>query len=270
MSENPKQLFRTCTACGEKVFYQRRKKPKTCPFCEDIYWDKPKDERNLFLLQDKFLEGGRDPNILGEMYFGFVSYSENIIKKELNKTGKIISKDDLDEKAQEIAILLTEYFLKNPEAYVQNSFGGMLIRISKGVLYSTKAKRIDSEFSLESKLYEDFEVQENIEFFIEDPLAKQHFEDKYNLDAHDEFLKNNITKVLNELSNLIQGMAWRIRESQGYTKSIYFLIGLKHFLDKSNSASLNDYYNFCSVQDRQNIENAKLLLRRYLLNRLQF
>lgn len=268
--DKSKLLSKTCKGCKKEIFYQRRKTPKICPLCGDKYWNKPRDERDLFLLQDEYVESGRDPKILGKIYEKVVLYSENIIKKELNRTGRIISKDSLDDKAQDMAIILIERFLKNPDSIVEHSFGGMLIRISKGVLYSVKTRREDSEFSLEAELEEGFEVKDNVEFFIDDPIAKNDFQDKYSTDAYDEFLKKNVSSLTSEISDLVEGISDRIRTSQGYHKSIYFLIGLKHFLHPSQTVLMEEYYNYCSVQDRRNIENAKLLLRRYLLDRSQY
>lgn len=252
-----------------EVSFVKRKKPLRCPFCNDIYWDKPKDERDLFILQEKFLEKNRDPVILGEMYEKFVKYSENIVKKELNRNGLVISRETLEERAQEIAVLLVERYLRLPDSKVENSFGGILIRISKGVLYSTKTKRADAELSLEARIEDGMHVSDNIGFFIEDPLAKLNFEDRYEIDVFEKILKKNDLKVSYEILNLISGIIERIRTSQGYSESFYFLIGLRNYFDKKTSVSMEQYYDFCSVQDRRNIENAKMLIRRYLIERLK-
>ena len=268
MNETSTKIKRICSACGKETSYGRKDKPKDCPFCHDIYWDKPKDERDLFILQDQYIESGRPNEILGRMYEKMVIYSENIIKKELKKSGMLISKDLLQEKAESMAIKLVERYLKNSNSIIQFSFGGILKKISTGVLYSTKAKQADQEISLEMSLAEDFSMMDNPSYFIKDPVAKREFERSYERDAYEEYDKQYFHEISDEILSLITGMNDRIRYSQNTENSLYFLIGLRNFLDKKKIVSMDLYYDSCKNQDRQNIENAKMILRRYLLDRI--
>jgi hypothetical protein len=269
VEENSSKIVRVCTACGKKTSYGRKEKPKDCPFCHDPYWDKPKDERELFILQDQFLESGRDKEILGRMYERFVVYGENIIKKYLKKSGKLLPAHVLTEKAESVAIKLVERYLKLPDSFVQYSFGGILDKIVKGVLFSSKTKKADQEISLEKNIEEDFTIMDNPAYFIKDPVYKRDFERSFELDAYDEYAKKSIYTISEEISDLLMSMNDRIRISQKPENSIYFLLGIKNFLDKEKKVSMEQYYDLCSIQDRQNIENAKMIFRRYLLERMK-
>lgn len=269
MTNNSNKIRRVCTACGKVSYYGRKDKPKVCPFCYDVYWDKPKDERDLFLLQNEYLLSNYDSKILGKMYEKFVAYSENIVKKSLKGSGKLLSREDLTEKSESIAIKLVERYLKTPGSIVENSFGGMLKLISRGVLYAEKVKRVDKETSLEKQIDEDFVMLDNPAYFIKDPVAKRDFETKYELDAHDELAQQTACAISQELMQLINGMTNRIRNSQDSDNSFYFLIGLKNFLDPKKVVEMDQYYDFCKNQDRVNIENAKLIIRKYLLDRMR-
>lgn len=269
MKKKNTDIVRICTACGKTTNYGRKNKPKVCPFCQDVYWDKPKDERDLFLLQETFVANGRDNETLGLIYEKLVKYSENVIKKSLKKSGKILRKEDLIEKSESTAIKLIERYLKYPDSIVESSFGGMLRQISRGVLYSKSAKQSDQEVSLDKQLAEDFIMLDNPSYFIVDPVAKRNFEKKYELDAHDELAKATTYTISEELIKLISGMSYRIRISQSSENSIYFLIGLKNFLHKDKLVLMEQYYNYCKNIDRLNIENGKIILRRYLLERMR-
>lgn len=261
--------IRKCTACGKVVTYGRKSKPKTCPYCHDIYWDKPKDERDLFILQDKYIELGRSNEVLGKMYLKIVKYSENIIKKDLKRSGKILQRDDLADKAESVAIKLIERYLKSPDSTVQSSFGAMLIRISKGILYSNSAKKADQEASLDMKIDENLSIMNNPSYFISDPVAKEKFEDTYELDAYDELIKESDYEVSKEMIDLIMKMCEKIRTYQNEYNSIYFLIGIKNFLDHSGKIQMNNFYDICSNQTRTNIENGKMVIRQYLIDRMR-
>lgn len=267
MGEKVKQIRRVCTACGKVSYYSRKSKPASCPFCHDRYWDKPHDERDLFLLQEAYYNQNRSSKILGEMYLKIVTYSENIIKMQLKRKGKIYPKDLLEERAEEMALSFIEKYLKNPNYIIKHSFGGLLKKVVLGILYGKSVKDPDKEMSLDAEIENKFTVFDNPAFFIKDPLSEEVFRSTYEQDAYDEALKSTESYIPEELTGFINEMSERIRVSQGYSRNLLFLIGMRNFLNKK--ISMVDYYSYCNNIDRQNIENAKLLVRRYLLDRMR-
>lgn len=258
-------ITRTCTACSKETSYTRLTKPIACPICGDKYWDKPPDERNLFLLQDEYLANGRKTDDLGKMYPLIFNYAKNIVVGSV-KHKIFLDEEDIEEKSEDIATTFLEKYLNDSEYITLYSFGAMLIKISKGILYSKRVVHEDANFSLEKKLEDNFTIQDNPAYFISDPEAKE----QYEKNAYDEYEKTIDKEVIPELDHLIKEIYARVLVSQTRSDSFLFLIGLRNFflLDESR-VSMEEFYNYCGNTTRQTIENTKLFIRRYLVDRMK-
>lgn len=254
-------IKRTCTSCGQVTTYTRKTKPHQCPFCNDIYWDKPTDERNLFILQDKYLKDQSNPDILGDMYLLILEYSRNIIINSI-KDNIILSQESVDEKAEDLASTLLEKYLKDKTFKVEYSFGGFLIRLSKGILYNQKSKNNDRNSSFDQEIADRLTIESNPGYFTKDSDAKL----KYEKLAFSQYEKMSDNMVVNELNQLINSIYSRILISESRKDSILFLLGLNQFLSKEN-ISMTDYYDYCGNKPRILIEKTKMFIRRYLIDR---
>jgi len=257
------QIKRRCVVCKKISIYTRKTKPQNCPFCHDIYWDKPEDERNLFVLQDQYILNNRDSITLGKMYLLILVYSRNIIINSV-KDDVFLSSEALDERTEDLAATFLEKYLKDNTFKVAYSFGGLLIKLSKGILYNQKTQNNDRNASLDMQIAEKLTIESSPSYFINDPDAKKEYEKR--AFAQYESVSNNMIVI--ELENLIDKIYKRILVSEKRKDSILFLIGLNCFLSKEK-ISMNDFYCYCGNNTRQLIEKTKMFIRQYLLERRQ-
>jgi hypothetical protein len=257
-----KKTYKKITSCcGKPVSYKRGTKPEVCPFCGDIYWDKPKGERDLFILQDEYFET-KDEKCLALMYKHIFNYSENIIK---NSISVIYSQEKMEEKAEALAIILLEKYLKDPNFKIEHSFGGLLIRMSKGVLYSKKTKNEDRTHSLDFKVGDDtISLTDNPSYFISDPLFKKDFGE----DVFDIIDKKSTIMLIKEIEKIIELIFTRIRDNGNPEQTLLFLIGIRNFFSDSRK-DFSDFYTEFGNETRDNIEKTKLVIREYLLKNME-
>lgn len=251
--------IRTSKCCNKEVRFERGQKPLLCPHCGTPYWDKPRDERELFQLQDTYIEQGRRSKDLEKLYFKALEYSENIVKGAIR--GKaILSNEDLKEKGTDIATILLEAYLKDPEFIVQNSFGGLLIRYSKGVLYGDQEH--DRTYSIDSEVGDGISIESSPLLYIQDPNLR----DKYEHDVHDEYIKKTGKDLSTEVFEVILQIYQRLEQGETLSNRLKFLIGLENFLDLNKNSFMQEFYSFSGNRVKQHIENTKLVIRRYLIN----
>lgn len=257
-----KTYSRVTSCCNKEVSYNRGEKPKTCPYCGGEFWDKPKDEQELFLLQNKYIKSGRDKKYLADMYVLIFAYSKNMILSKIR--GKVtFTSHHLQEKTEDLATTFIELYLKNPEYKIENSFGGMLKKISRGILYrgqeNDKVESIDKKIegtnlSLSDRVYElqddDSDLNSDSESAYEDML---------------DVLRGR--ELYGELSDLIE-MAYLefARRGNGFHKRLQYLLGIKFFFNGETDKFFIDYYSQCGNDVRDAIERTKIVLRQYLMN----
>jgi len=146
-----KKRYITCKICNKKVFYsQSNPLPIQCPFCGSKYFQKRDSERHLFILQDKFFESNRDSKILGEMYTYLLSYVKSMIMKLSHFR---FPKDILDEHTCDVASLVIEQYLKNPDFRIKISFSGYFFKKIEEVIYKNSKKEqitdsLDADFNI--------------------------------------------------------------------------------------------------------------------------
>jgi hypothetical protein len=254
-----KMINNKCSNCGFIIYYQRNSnkyfKPKVCPHCEDKYWDKPNDERELFFLQEKYHET-RDQKYLGQMGVCLKNYSMNMIKG-IMKNKKIISKLELEEKANDSANEIILRFLKEEDCMVYQSFGGWIKRILRGYLWGKQDE--DKEFSLnhfigdeKNKELQDVLTEKSIEYHSNSRI--------FNQNPEQEFFKQELS-IFNEVENIIYIASRTIQKNFSTQDSIKFLIGLEHKFTKKHS-KMKKYLEDVGYSVKRNIDNCELTIRK--------
>ncbi len=263
---NKKKFKKITSCCSKEVTYKRGTKPDVCPYCGDKYWDKPKDERDLFILQNKYFSNGKKEEDLGKMYQKILDYSSNIILGFI-KNRVIYSQDKLNDKAESIATILLEKYLTDPNFKIENSFGGLMKQIAKGVLFNKKVRNEDRVQSLDFKGSDDesMSITENPNYFITDPTLK---EDE-NKDLFNDFNKITAKYLINEIEDIIRMIYKRLNENEEPREKVLFLIGLKNFFKNTKKNNLSEFYSYFGNTIRSNIEKTKLIVRNYLIENMR-
>lgn len=254
-----KIISKSCIVCNGLVEYIHKSKPKECPFCKDKYWDKPKDERDLFILQDAYISNGRKKEDLGKMYEKLLTYSENIIKHKL-KNKKILSKESFYDKASNIALIMIERYLSHPTEKIEFSFGGMMLRIANGVLYGSKKE--DQALSLNQEIFKNKEMIDSMDNVDHLNSQARYFtmEDPTNKEIHSYYnLKSNINDIIEKIYKRVY-----VKKS---SQNLLFLVGLNHFFSRKRDIFTRDFNQIIFNSTKRNIEQVKLLIRNYLLDK---
>lgn len=256
-----KDSMKECTVCKMEIYFSRKEKPENCPFCGEPFWDKPNDERQLFILQEIYIRNGRDPEDLGPMYLKLIDYSKNIIKHKL-RNSYILPAEDFNSKSISMSLIMIERFLKDKESRIQYSFGGMLQRIANGVLFGEK--KDDQVDSLNDILFDGApEVLDSLKSLTNERCEKLF---SYDPQSSDNLMtENDLIKDLKRIVDLIYNRVYKKKSSQ----NMLFLVGLNHFLTKKKDTFMREYNNIIYNQTRRNIENSKLVIRKYLLEQVR-
>lgn len=252
-----KVYIKQCTHCGETVEYFHKGKPTHCPECGIEYWDKPVDERNLFFAQKKL----DDPKYTKEealldIYNNLYKYSRNMILKKI-KNKYIMQEDLLEEKTSDLANKFLEMYLKDDSFRVNYSFGGLLDRISNGILYAKKAdEQVESlNFHLSDS---ESELQDSLE-----NIGYKNILHQTEHDVENEYFQKE-QSVVQELQFIIEKSSDKIEEVGSTKESILFLIAMKHFLNQKKDSFMREYFLYAGNQVKRDLENSKLFLRKYL------
>ena len=247
---------KVCSNCNSLIEYPHKGKPELCPNCNAKYWDKPVDERDLFLLQDIYIEGGRKRDDLTGMYVKLLQYSKNIIKHKL-RNKKILDQEEFDMKANDIAIIMIERYLKKDTEISNHSFGGMMMWVANGVLYGSKKDDqveslnqtyLDSSKELINNIY-NLSSSEHEEMNSKDPQRRIHLISKDSL--------------LIEISSLIDTIYSKVRKKKSPSNLLY-LLGVNHFFNQKKEFFIRDFNHLISTKTKRDIENTKLVIRKYL------
>lgn len=246
-----KLIEKTCTNCSNIVSYQHKHKPINCPHCGDKYWSKPKDERDLFILQDNYIENGRKKEDLGKMYEKLLKYSSNIIKHKL-KSKKILSEEDFYDKSNQIALIMIERYLQDEKNLIDHSFGGMMMWVANGVLFGSR--KDDQTTSLSAVLKDNkSEVLDSIYY-----LSGSTFNNSLN---ENDLISSNL---VNEITNIIDMIYERTKKKKN-SQSLYFLIGLNHFLEPKKESFIREFNTLIANKTKENLEKSALVIRNYLI-----
>lgn len=249
-----KYYEKKCSNCKGKVVYQHKYKPELCPYCNAEYWSKPTDERVLFLLQDKYINT-KSVSVLGEMYTPLVNYSRNIIKSKI-KNRVLFSEDDLEEKAVDLANEIMKKYLKDKEMLIQYSFGGLMLKIANGILFSNKKE--EKHESLNEMYMSERELIDNLEFVgVQESTSHEYL--------IDDSSKEEDYDSVNGVVSIIDRIANKIRKSDLETYfGLYFLIGFYHKINKRNSSFFDSFFDFTGNKTRDDLQSAELVIHGYL------
>jgi ribosomal protein S27E len=239
--------------CGNLIIYKHKHRPIVCPFCEDEFFMKPKDEYTLFHLQKNYLIN-RDNKTLGKMYEILKLYAKKLIVK-IVKNRYYFRKDELEMKAHDSANKIIDYYLTKPEFKIENSFGGYLNWPIKHVLYSSKQE--ESCDSLNCMIDNDNELEEYLPTISEETRSKMivHFE---------ENLIDNNSSILLELNKIIDKMMITINKNFSKKHAILFLIGLNHKFSGQANNFMDDFYLYSGLDVQSSIDKALFFIYKYL------
>lgn len=250
-----------CSVCGQEIEYKHKSKPNVCPNCNNLYWDKPTDERELFLLQDRYFQNGRRQEDLGLIYLKVLEYAKNIIKNKLK--GKVfLSKEDFEDKANKIAIKVIEGYLRSESNRVDNSFGGIIGWIANGELFS--ARKEDQTESLNNTIFD----SQNEMITTLSEVSNVTTSSDYSSDPQNNLSYYSQENLLKELRNLLDGIYNRVYEYRS-SQNLLFLLGIDHFLSSKKNIFIREFNSIISNQTKRDIEKTKLVMRNYLIERRQ-
>lgn len=242
---------RKCQHCGNIVQYRYGETPQECPFCGSPYWNKPREEYKLFMIQDEYIESGFDKKKLAPMYEILVFYAENIIKRAIK--GKVLfAPEVLNEKAQDVALQFFEMYFKKEGYLVQLSFGGILSKIALGVLYNPKVKQNDDLLSLDYELDERRRMGDTTTKFMEDGPEK----DRLNEDVYEAYDRKNPQESLEPVMKIIIEEKDHIREDFSLEDSLLYLVGMRLYLIKNPRCSIDEFYDYYGDSVKLDIENS--------------
>lgn len=274
-----------CHVCKRQLSFSIEHQPELCPYCNAKYWNKPRDERKLFILQDKYLESRRDSKYLGEMFLVIQSYAEILIKKRLR--GKcVLKRYAIEEKASDAATKLIEQYLKRPTYEIATSFGSLLNRILNGVLYGNQQKREDKNVSLNSKVYGHSELGDNMERLAPSIRSSSSDQDQNSKDCREDisetrkappltpsylqFDDSSFSNILkrnfsHEAPAVIESIMKAVRRNQGSQNSILLLIVFKNRLfRKPHPVTAKKIYRTYGLQLRENLDKTEMVIREFL------
>lgn len=243
--------IRECSSCGKEVRFTRGDRPAECPWCGNKFWDKPRDEFKLFMLQEKFIERGRDEKVLGEMYETLESYSETLVKKAL-RNRIVLTPEEIHDKASDMALSLIDSFRKSDTYVIHGSFGGLLSKIRLGVMFSSDAQMHDKMLSLDAEIKDNMSLMDNPTVYLADGLLNA---DAYEVNAATELEKADSAETDKKVCNLIFEEEKTMRECRDDWKDgILFLAGMRNYLKNDSKCTADELYSIYGDTVREDVE----------------
>lgn len=123
---------------------------------DDFYGEiesKPETEQQMFALQDRYINHGRDQAVWSQMFELCWSYMQSLIKKRLASAGKYMEPEELDDKTTAATLAFMSQYLTKPEFEVGASFAGMMKWKIIEVMYKPSAD--DKAISMSTEIDDD-------------------------------------------------------------------------------------------------------------------
>jgi|GEM_PF-4903147 len=252
---------RTCAYCGETVEFYHAEKPSHCPHCGSFNYIKPKTETKLFLLQKKYLEEGRDKDVLGHMYLILKGYAKSMVKSEIG--GNAMTKyhySDIDIKSSDAAVYLLEYYLTKPQFKIEQSFGGYLSKKVSQALYNKKDQKEDKVISYNTVIGDNEGHTEELGDLPETLNLRYIFGDE---NKYREKVRNE-NELLSGIEKILNSTILHIKKTYSSKDSMLLIIGLYLKLSSNNQKVINDYYRFFGSEYRNFIDQVLLILYEFI------
>ena len=234
-----KDKKRVCANCHSIITYGYGTKPAVCPVCGNKWWDKPKDEFDLFVLQDDYINSGRSPEKLSLMYNGLIRYSENLIKRNL-KGKAVLDLERIKEQAEDVALNFLEIYIKKEDYVVEFSFGGLLARYVAGVMYNKREQLNDQLTSLDMMMADDMKLEDNMYKFMDMSPEKEKFE----RDAYNEYIGSHPEELLDDLISIIHKKKKTVEKSNSKVETFLFLVAMRNIFLKNRRCSIDEFYDY--------------------------
>jgi hypothetical protein len=238
-----------CQSCGKKFrlldeserYDWEYKNNLECPFCKELRCNKPKQERKLFLLQDKYLQTfSKEPNNLivhdlrnkrkieSELYIELVSYSRSLLLKHFRSLVK--DSNDIDKYSHDATCyLLEKYYRVDKDKWldfkIKDSFAGMFVSKGKrGLLAQVIFSKHEKSCSGDDGLTLDYQFIDNSYVEHEDKSYKI-------LSGIDDTL--DIYNIINHITEVIISLKSHCKSNSENFKR---LVALQLYYTKGESA----------------------------------
>ncbi len=256
-AEDTRLYSRSCPTCKGEISFIGKNVPRDCPHCGQMFWFKPRDERRLFILQQKFLDSNRDPAILGEIFLEMRRYAGNLLKNRAKK-GRNFSKAFLEEKSSDTANIFIERYITDPTFKIHVSFGMMLSK-NLGKIYDHRDVMMDQAVSFDAPFFKNGAT-------VADNMARLGLGSVDKITARSSRPIDENSQASTAVIRMINLIHDTIREQQGAKAAILFLCGIRLQLFARRPAHASDrFYSTFGSDARKNIEQAELLMRELVM-----
>lgn len=253
-----KLKWRKCNICDNTVRWEWGYKPKRCPHCDAVHYDKPPMEAKLFNFQEKFLREDRNPDVIGQMFPHLKEYARRIVLKNLAGKARY-DEFKLEEKSADTANKLVEYYLGKPTFEITQSFGYYLDKIAKQNMFAKRIKDQDQfEFSMDEyvETHEDnSNAIDSLEFEAEERSERWHNQIEGQLD---------VDNIIEESSRFIAKMIDMIRENHGNRMAMMQFLLLIHFIQHQPKSFFNRFYKLKGQEYKEVFEKVKMAFEGYM------
>ncbi|HCY05712.1 MAG TPA: hypothetical protein DHS57_00015 [Erysipelotrichaceae bacterium] len=250
-----KQHIKKCGLCEKQVSWIHGDKPKTCPYCQAIQWDKPKDECYLFNVQEQYIKT-KDKKYLGDIYKRLLVYGTKMARKMLGGSVRLDS-EILEDRVQDAVTQFISYYLRRADYYITISFGYQIQKALQQTLYRKKQQDIDkNEISYNNP------IKSGEEKTFLDKISED-FDDGNKYD-NEMFNSTNKNFVIEEVSKFVDKVFNSIAENRGIDQAILSMVLLHHYLNKKKDGFFEDFYSYYGYDVKENFELEKIALMEFL------
>jgi len=224
-----------CSHCKHEQRYENKQKPKFC-ICENPFWDKPEYEYKLFMLQRDYIDSGYDIEYLKKMYPILLLYAKKLLLKKIK--GKIfLTEKKVQEKVFDTVHKLYEYYLRDENYRVVESYAGALNYGFLDTLYNRKERAKNNTYSLNLELDDKgTELLTNIIGFGYIDLLDERDE------VDEQYFKSSNELVL-RLTDFLNNLISKAEENFNHIIAFKIVCGVNHLLAKRDDRFMDKYFD---------------------------